>query len=164
MSGGDMGRVFALCGKIGSGKSFYAEKLRREKNAVVLSCDELMLGAFGQQAQCDFEAASGAVKEFLLKKAAEIALAGAPVVLDSGLWSAKERRGIRQYFRQHRAELTIIYISPPEEVRKRRIAERNALVESGAVLAYYVDEGLYEKCERLFEEPSPEEYDIKIAE
>ena len=36
-----MAKVIAVCGKIGSGKSFYAEKIRKANKAVVLSCDEI---------------------------------------------------------------------------------------------------------------------------
>ena len=45
-----MPEVILLCGKICSGKTTYAQRLRTEKNAVILSCDELMLTLFPQGA------------------------------------------------------------------------------------------------------------------
>lgn len=42
-----MAKVFLICGKICSGKSTYAEYLRTENTAVLLSVDEIMLALFG---------------------------------------------------------------------------------------------------------------------
>ncbi len=36
-----MPKVIALCGKICSGKTFYANKIKEGKNAVILSTDEV---------------------------------------------------------------------------------------------------------------------------
>ncbi|MDE6745031.1 MAG: ATP-binding protein, partial [Oscillospiraceae bacterium] len=41
-------KVILICGKICSGKSFYAERLRKEHGAVMLSVDEITLSLFGQ--------------------------------------------------------------------------------------------------------------------
>ena len=41
-----MGKVFILCGKIASGKTTYASKLKSERKAVILSHDDLMLTLF----------------------------------------------------------------------------------------------------------------------
>lgn len=43
-----MAKVIMVCGKICSGKSTYAECLRKKNNAVLLSIDEIMLAMFGQ--------------------------------------------------------------------------------------------------------------------
>ena len=36
-----MTKVMAICGKICSGKSYYAKQLKNKENAVILSCDKL---------------------------------------------------------------------------------------------------------------------------
>ena len=41
-----MAEVILLCGKIAVGKTTYAAYLQKSRNAVVLSCDELMLSLF----------------------------------------------------------------------------------------------------------------------
>ena len=43
-----MPKVYLICGKICSGKSTYAEQLRIQNNAVLLSTDEITLALFGQ--------------------------------------------------------------------------------------------------------------------
>ena len=42
-----MGKAILICGKICSGKSTYAARLKKETNAVLLSVDEIMLDLFG---------------------------------------------------------------------------------------------------------------------
>ena len=36
-----MAKIIAICGKICSGKTYYAQSLKDKENAVILSCDEL---------------------------------------------------------------------------------------------------------------------------
>ena len=45
-----MPKVIMTCGKICSGKSTYAQKLRLEYSAVILSVDEITLALFGNEA------------------------------------------------------------------------------------------------------------------
>jgi len=42
-----MPKVIMTCGRICSGKSTYARKLREEYNSVILSVDEIILALFG---------------------------------------------------------------------------------------------------------------------
>ena len=44
-----MTKIILLCGEICSGKSTYANKIKLKYNAVILSCDELMLELFEEQ-------------------------------------------------------------------------------------------------------------------
>ena len=37
-----MNKVIAICGKVGSGKTYYARQMMQEQNAVLLSNDELL--------------------------------------------------------------------------------------------------------------------------
>lgn len=43
-----MPKVILICGKICSGKSTYAEQVRIQKQAALLSVDEITLALFGQ--------------------------------------------------------------------------------------------------------------------
>ena len=36
-----MAKLIAICGKICSGKTFYANQIKAKENAIILSCDEL---------------------------------------------------------------------------------------------------------------------------
>lgn len=60
-------KVIMICGRLCSGKSKYAEQLRLEYNAVVLSADENMLVLFDRQAGEKHDEYVKKIKEFLYK-------------------------------------------------------------------------------------------------
>ena len=41
-----MAKLMAICGKVCSGKSYYAAQLRKKENAVILSCDDVTMTLF----------------------------------------------------------------------------------------------------------------------
>ena len=55
--------VILLCGKIGCGKTTYAQKLCWTHKAVNLSVDEIMLEVFGQDAGEKHDAYTAAIKQ-----------------------------------------------------------------------------------------------------
>ena len=155
-----MGMVIAVCGRICSGKTYYCERLGKNRNAVALSCDELMTALFHHQEGEHFDALSRDAKAYLHRKAAEVAKAGPDVILDWGFWRSDERREVTEFYRAQGVALEWHYVDVSDDDWKRNIAERNAKVESGQSDAYYVDEGLLAKLERLFEAPEKSEMDI----
>ncbi len=159
-----MAKVIMTCGKLCAGKTTYAERLCRERNAVLLSIDEFMLAIFGQDAGEKHDFYASAIEKLLLKKSAEIVSAGADVVLDWGFWTKEKRSYAREFYRSRGIEFEFHYIDVSGDVRKRRIESRNASVSAGKLGAYYVDEGLFKKCDDLFEPPGSDETDIHIKE
>ena len=147
-----MAKVIALCGKICAGKTTIANRLREELSAVVLNSDELTLAI-----PFEHDVLYPIIKDYLLRKAAEIVRAGANVVLDFGFWSRADRREAKAFFAQACVPLEWRYISVSDEEWRRNIAARNEQVRSGKADAYFVDEGLARKCLELFEEPAPGE-------
>ena len=65
-----MAKVIMTCGKICSGKSTYAEKLRKESGAVVLSIDELMTAVLGRELGDIHDEYVRHCEQYLYKKAA----------------------------------------------------------------------------------------------
>ena len=61
-----MAKVIMTCGKICSGKTTYAEKMRRELSAVILSVDEIMLAVFGSDAGDKHDEYVKRIKNYLL--------------------------------------------------------------------------------------------------
>lgn len=157
-----MAKVILMCGKICSGKSTYAEKLRRERSAAVLSADEIMLAIFGQDAGENHDFYVRAVKEYLFVKSVELIESGVNVVMDLGLWTRTERAGAREFYNSRNISNEIHYIDIPEEEWKRRIDKRNSEISEKLVRAYYVDDGLAEKASELFEKPEKSEVDVWI--
>ena len=156
-----MAKIFLMCGKICSGKSTHAEKLRKKYNAVILSVDEITLALIGQDAGEKHDYYVEKLKEYLYKKSLEILEAGVNVVLDWGYWIKAERDFAREYYSSHNVEYEFHYIDISDEEWYRRLAKRNADVLAKKTDAYYVDDGLAKKFQTIFEKPEKEE-DIKV--
>lgn len=155
-----MAKIFLICGRIACGKTVYAQKLCTENHAVNLSCDELMLGVFGDTLGMKFDEVSGRCKRYLYDKALELLACGTNVVLDWGFWSPAERRYAKKLFTDAGYEAELHYVHVSDEVWKKNIAIRNQLVAQGKCSAYPVDEGLLAKLSAGFHEPSAQEVDV----
>ena len=69
-----MPKVIMTCGKICSGKSTYAQKLRLEYSAVILSVDEITLALFGNEAGEKLDDYVCRAENYLYNKSLEIML------------------------------------------------------------------------------------------
>ena len=137
-----MAKVIMTCGRICCGKSTYARRLQAERNAVILSIDEITLTLFPVSLQ-------------ILK-------AGTDVILDWGLWTRAQRDWFRAFYTERGVEYEIRYLRVDKAEWERRIRKRNA-GQAEDPSAYYVDEGLLRKAGTLFEEPSPDETDVLLV-
>ena len=156
-----MGKVYLICGKICSGKSSYARRLRNGGRAVILSTDEVTWDLTGNEQGESYDAFAARVNRYLRKKAAEIALAGTDVILDWGFWTRRDRAEISDYLRERQVPFEWHYIDVDEETWKRNIGERNRRVREGnGGPDFYVDEGLLRKVNSLFETPDRKEMDV----
>ena len=155
-----MAKAILLCGKIASGKSRYAEMLCKQENAVLLSVDELVLSILGGDLGEKHDAITRCVQAYLINKSLEILHAGTSVLLDWGFWTRECRQEARVFYETAGMESEFHYIDVPDDVWKRNIEKRNQAVIEGKSDAYFVDEGLMQKLESLFETPSQEEIDV----
>ena len=71
-----MPKVIFICGKLCSGKSTYAQSLRKVQKAVVLSVDEIMLALLGQHAGDKHDLYAERTKTYLHAKTLELAETG----------------------------------------------------------------------------------------
>ena len=156
-----MGKVIVLCGKICSGKSYYSKQLKDSLNAVVISPDEATYELIHNEQGEFYNVFSERLSKYLTRKVGEIAKAGATVIFERGLWSAKDRKEIKEYYQNNGVDCEIHYVFVDDETWKQNIAERNKRVLAGDGGAdFYLDEGLMKKLESLWEEPAEDEYDV----
>lgn len=155
-------KVYMTCGKICSGKTTYAQKLRQKNKAVVLSIDEIMLSMFAQDAGDKHDYYVEKLKEYLFKKSLEIIESGINVVLDWGFWTKTERNYARKFYADHKVACEFHFIEVDDEEWKKRIEKRNLSVGHNEGAAYYVDEGLAQKFVEIFEKPEPSEIDVWV--
>ena len=155
-----MAKVILLCGKIASGKSVYAERMKVQENAVMLSVDELVLSTLGSDLGEKHDEITGRVQAYFFEKSVEIVNAGANVLLDWGFWTRERRAAARSFYEKRGIACEFHYIDTPDEFWRRNIDKRNRAVLAGETSAYFVDDGLMKKLESLFEVPEKEEIDV----
>ena len=156
-----MGKVIIICGKICSGKSYYSNILKEKFNAVIISPDEATYELINNEQGEFYNVFSERLKKYLTRKVGEIAKAGANVIFERGLWSHKDRKEIREYYKNNGIECEIHYVCVDETTWQQNIKERNELVLNGQGGSnFYLDEGLMKKLESRWEEPSNDEIDI----
>jgi len=156
-----MAKVNLICGKICSGKSYYARALKEQVNGVIFSTDEVTCDLTDNAQGEGYDAFARRVNAYLMKKAAEVARAGCTVILDWGFWTQADRKAASKYFLSKDIPVQWHYIDVSESRWKKNIAERNARVLRGEGGSdFFVDEGLLKKVNRLFEIPTKEDMDI----
>ena len=155
-----MAKVFLICGKICCGKTKYAQKLRNENNAVLLSVDEIMLALFGQHCGDKHDEYVERTEKCLLNKSLELIENNINVVLDWGFWTKAERKAVKEFYKSRNIECELHYIDISEEVWKSRLRKRNNDVLANETSAYYVDDNLAAKFASIFEVPSEDEINV----
>ena len=155
------GKIIAICGKIASGKSYYANTIKEKENAVILNTDELTYAMFDNEQGEKFTKLAKRANDYLLKKAVEIAKVGCNVILDWGFWNKISRTNTTEYFKSNDINIEWHYIDIEDSEWEENIAERNQKIENGENKAdFYVTAGLKKKLLENWETPSKEEIDI----
>ena len=160
-----MSKVYLFCGKICSGKTWYAEKNWNSSSAVILSRDEVTYDLADNQLELweEYDAFAKRVNGYLRKKAVQIVQTGVDVILDWGFWTKADRMEISEYFRARGISYVWYYMDVSDEQWEKNIAERNRRVENGeGGYDFYVDEGLRNKVLSRFEIPAREEIDVWV--
>ncbi|MDE6729037.1 MAG: ATP-binding protein [Oscillospiraceae bacterium] len=157
-----MAKVILICGKICSGKSTYAERLRTENKAVVLSVDDIMLGIFGQYVGEKHDEYCENLQKYLFNKSLELIEVGVNVILDWGFWQKYEREFAKEFYKSRNIDCEFHYIEVSDEVWKQRIEKRNSSISDVAPNAYFVDDNLARKFGAIFECPGEDEIDVRV--
>ncbi len=159
-----MAKVILICGKICSGKSTYAEQLRIQNNAVLLSTDEITLALFGQHCGDNHDDYVERTQNYLFNKSLELIEVGINVVLDWGFWLKEERDYSREFYNSRNITCEFHYIDISEETWKARLKKRNSEVLAEMTSAYYIDDNLAEKFASIFEVPNADEINVVFQE
>lgn len=156
-----MSKLIVICGKICSGKSYYANQLKEKENAVILSTDEATFDLIENEQGDFYNIFAQRVNGYLKKKAVEIVRAGATVILDWGFWTRAERKETTDYFNSFGIDVEWHYVDVEQSRWQKLIEERNAKIQNGIGGSdFYVDEGLFNKMLSVFEEPLKNEIDV----
>lgn len=158
-----MAKVIAICGKICSGKSYYANQMKDKENAVILSTDEVTYELIDNVQGEFYNVFAQRVNKYLMKKAVQIVNAGCNVILDWGFWTREDRKATTEYFNQFGIDVEWHYVDIEPSRWQQLIDERNVKIQNGnGGSDFYVDEDLMEKLLSKFEEPKRDEIDVWI--
>ena len=153
MSANRKGTLTILIGKLASGKSTYA---KAHPGSFQLSADRWMRAIFPEGCGPLHEMYSERVFSLLFEDARALTGLGLDVILDTGMWTRASRALAMEAFAG--IDTRWVWLDPPEEVRRQRIARRNSdVLAHRAPSDYVVDDGLFDKCEQLFEPPTAAE-------
>jgi predicted kinase len=155
-----MATLHLICGTISSGKTTYARRMMAKSPALLLSVDEITLAIAPVLPPENHDPATVCVKRYLMEKAKEALAAGLDVIFDWGFWKAADRAAMEAELKELGIEHVWHYIDISKERWESQIARRNEEVERGETSAYFVDEGLKQKCIGWFEPPRRDEIDV----
>ncbi len=154
-----MAKVILICGKICSGKTSYARSMMKHQSMVLLSSDELISTLFHPNENEYHDKVIENAQNYLLQKSTGILNAGVDVILDWGFWTQGQRASVGKFYADRHIQTEWYYLDIEDAERQEYIEKRNRAVLSGKTKDYYVDQGLMEKMNRLFEAPEREEVD-----
>lgn len=156
-----MAKVILICGKLASGKSYYAQQIKNKEKAVVLNTDELTYAMFDNEQGEKYMELAERANNYLMNKAVEIVKADCNVILDWGFWKIDNRRHMNEFFKSKNIDFEWHYIKVDDLTWKKNIAERNEKINKGQNKTdFFVTEGLKNKLLDLWEEPKKEEIDV----
>ncbi len=159
-----MAKVIILVGKIASGKTTWVNDRKKQKQMMLLSCDDLMLNLFaGCLGEKHGETERRCLK-FLFGQAVELTEMGIDVVLDSGFWTKASRKAAKEYFAAMGIETNTYYFKIPDETRIDRLERRNEQLAQSTKREYIIEKSLLARLDKNFEEPLPNEYDFLVTD
>ena len=149
-----------IFGPCAAGKTTYAHALARRENAVSFVLDEWGARLYGPDVQGPIEfqwmlERLGRCNALIWSTAEGVLAAGASVVLDIGAMRRADRDRIRQIAEDKGLSLQWHFVDAPQEVRRARVADRNAA--KGETFVREVPPEMFELMEQLYEAPEPAE-------
>ncbi len=157
-----MAKAILICGKICSGKTYYATNMMKNHNAVLLSSDELISALFHPNENEYHDKVIEKAHSYLLQKSVEIIKTGADAILDWGFWTRRQRAAICKFYAEHGIQTEWHYMDIDDAEWRRNIEKRNKAVLAGETTDYYADQGLIDKVNKLFEAPCKDEADVWV--
>lgn len=152
--------IHLIVGNTGSGKTTYANDLRKQNRGVVFSIDKWNKTLFlpdkkptdGLEWFLERIERAEALMSDLIE---QLENSGTDSILDLGLSKVEHRQKFRIFAAEKGIELTTHFLDIPTDVRLNRIHRRNK--EQGSTFEFEVSDEDFEFMEAWFEPPSDEE-------
>jgi len=158
-----MAKVMLICGKICSGKTYYARSLAKDNLAVLLSVDEILLALFGTDVGEALDANVAKIEKYLFHKTLELIGDGISAVLDWGFFSREKRRLASEFFAEHAVPFEWYYIDASAEVLQANLEKRNLEIEEKGILFFHFDVEDARRAWAVFQVPERAEVDVWVG-
>ena len=152
--------IHIVFGPTGAGKTTYALKLARQRNAVFFAVDEWMRTLFFPDIvdEIEFTWAMERVtrcENMIWAMSRQILAQEREVVLEVSMTTLQHRNVQRSRAEECGVPYQLHYIDADREVRRARVANRNK--EKGETWCFDVDDGMFDFVENMHEPPDDEE-------
>ena len=157
--------LHVIFGPCAAGKTTYAYTLARRERAVPFVLDEWGAHLFAADLRGPIEfpwmlERLGRCNALIWSTAEAVLAAGTPVVLDIGAMRRADRERIRQTADAKGLSLQWHFVDAPQEVRRARVAGRNAA--KGETFVMEVTPEMFEMLEGIYEPPEPGELESAV--
>jgi len=128
-----MGKLYLICGFVGSGKTTYAKKLAKQYSAHRFSPDEWMIPLFGEHMDREqFDLRLNTMKALFKVSAIELIKLNVSVIFDFGFWNKSERKDIMTWAKKNNIKFEMRYLDVSYEECCKRVYHRNVKREDQA--------------------------------
>jgi len=158
-----MAKIHLVEGPVGAGKSTYCKALAERTGGVHIALDEWFVRLFSPD-RPDSDVALWYVQrkarllDHIWQHSLVLLAAGATPILELGLLTRQSRSDFYRRARDAGFELQVHVLEAPRELRRARVARRNA--EKGPTFSMVVPEAFFEMASDMWEDPD----DIEIQE
>lgn len=121
------GTLYFFTGKMGAGKSTTAKKIAKDKNAVLLSEDEILKQFYPDQIKTfnDYLTFSNRIKPFIKNHVQNLLKIGTNVVIDFPGNTQKQRKWLSNIASEIYVSHKLIYLNISDETCLQRLKQRN---------------------------------------
>ncbi|MGF1557149.1 AAA family ATPase [Paucihalobacter sp.] len=149
--------IHLIVGNTGSGKTTYANELRKSTNGIIFSIDKWNNTLFlADKKPTDglewFLERIERAEKMILDLVIQLENANTDSILDLGLSKFEHREKFRKFAKLNNYKLTTHFLDIPKETRLKRVMKRNA--EKGGTFEFEVTKENFEFMEDYFEKPT----------
>ncbi len=153
--------AFLIIGNTGAGKSTFAKKLAKEKNAHIFNVDEWMRTLFLMDMPDPPEylwalERTQRIERQMLLEAAQLLKNNINVIFDIGFFAKEQRDRVKGELARGGFSYDCYYLDIDKETRWQRVQERNT--QKSETFQFEVSEDIFEFCETIFEPLVGDEY------
>jgi hypothetical protein len=155
-----MATLHVIHGFIGAGKSTFSKKLEKEITAIRFNNDEWMISLYGANPPKEYyQDYYNRIDQLIWELTAKLLKNNQDVILDIGFWKRSSRNHVRDFAKEHGAEVKLYQITCPDEIALQRVLKRTDELPDGALV---IDENAYHELKKNFEPLQSDEAFIKV--